>query len=242
MTDQAAKLDALLDQQEQALKIVVGKAMQAMNSSATVANVRNYEAARKALDAYKERQTAAESCERFRNLEQVAAWIISQGYLVSVRTVRNHADRPGFPKKQKDGSYLKPELEVYAASNWENPSRPPAGGEVKTGSKEDFTFEQVRKLRLANEITEGLYVLKSDAEQRAAAAAAYLKNDLANFGPKAVDRFVEITVDFFRATGIDTDNINLPAILPDLLEQYDRSLESWMDRYAKATSFAEIQE
>lgn len=186
------------------------------------------------------KKSEAETGERFRNLEQAAAWIAGAGYLVSARTVRNHADRAGFPKRQKDGAYLKGEVAAYAMANWENPSRPvePNGG--STGSKEDLVIEQVRKLRINNDVQEGLYVLKSEAEQRAAAAAAYLKNDLANFGPKAVDCFVELTVDFLRSAGIDTDTINLPTILPDLLEQYDRSLEGWMDRYAKAGSFEDM--
>lgn len=243
MTDQTEKLDAFIGQQEQALKVAVAASMREMNQSPVIANIRAYEAARKALDAYLERQATAESGERFKNIEQAAAWIAGAGYLVSVRTVRNHAERTGFPRKQKDGSYLKSEIEAYAATNWENPTRTASPGQENGGDhKTRYLKEQADKLELANEITRKNYILRTDVEQRCAQAAAFLKKDLSNFGPRICDQMVSALADFLRAQGMDMENINLQAVFPDLLYDYDQKLDAWLDRYARSTRFTEEEE
>mgnify|MGYP001225597566 CR=1 FL=1 len=144
MTDFDARIESL----EADLKANLVKAMDAMNAEPNTSTIRAYTAAKKALDSFLAEQNQVDAGERFRNIEQAAAWIAGAGYLVSARTVRNHADRAaGFPRKQKDGSFLKSEIEAYAAQAWENPSRPSAPADDEDSDhKKRYLKEQADKL------------------------------------------------------------------------------------------------
>lgn len=235
LEEEKALIDALPDSIEQMLATAEFKARIALIQAATVENTRNWRAQDKALKEYREQRTAVDNGQRFKNIEQAANWIISQGFIVSARSVRNHADKPGFPKKQKDGCYLQAEIAAYAAANWDNPAKPviddPA--EQKMAQRNDLIAEQTRKLRLANEITEGMYIRLAKVEQQFASRAAFLKQDLANYGPFVVDRFIEFASSYLKAAGIDLDSISLASIAPDLVSDYDLRLEKWLDRYTR---------
>jgi len=231
--------DARIENLETDLKANLVKAMDAMSADPTTATIKAFTAAKKALDVLQAGQAQADAGERFKNLEHVASWVSGAGYLVSARTVRNHAEKaPGFPRRQKDGSYLKNEIEAYAAQAWENPNRPMAPAEEEPGDhKKRYLKEQADKLSLANDITRKNYILRSDVEQRCAAAASFLKKDLSNFGPRICDRLIDVVSDYLRGKGVDMEDINMQAVLPDLLDEYDGKLDSWLNRYAQSTSF-----
>jgi hypothetical protein len=237
MTDKTAKIDDLISREEETLKTAMANALEAMDKSATVANVRNYTAAKKALEDFQTKKAGEESGERFRNLEQAAAWVIGQGYIVSPRSVRNHADRPGFPKRQKDG-YLKSEIKTYADGAWENPNKPLVDpGASSTAGRDELVAEQVRKLRLANEITEGNYILRSLVEQEFAARASFLKRDLFNLGPRFVDRMVEQLVTLLKELEIPLEGVNFSSIIPDLEQYWDKKIAEHLNEYAKSRGF-----
>lgn len=178
-------VDFTVDQQEQALKLAVAKAMKAMNEAPTTANVRAYQAASKALAAFQREQGQENAAERLPNLEQAAAWLIQQGFLVSPRTVRNHAERvAAFPRKQKDGSYLQSEILDYARRSWENPSRPMVGDVAPADHTDAIKRETARKLQMDNDIKAGLYLLRSSEEQRDAAVLAGFRRHLESSAPE----------------------------------------------------------
>lgn len=239
MTDKDAKIDAVIGRQEEALKAAVLNALKAMNKSATHANVKGYQTAKKALEDYQAKQAGEQSSERFRNIEQASAWIIGQGYLVSPRTVRNHAEKvTGFPRKQKDGSYLKGEIEAYALATWENPGRPVTESQpAQSTGRDDLLAEQVRKLRLANEITEGNYILRSLVEQEFAARASFLKRDLLNLGPRFIDRMMDKFSTLLKDAGVSLEDINIHALIPDLEAFWDRKIAEHLNEYSKARGF-----
>jgi len=232
-------IDARIADLKSALKTNLVTAMDTMAAEPNTANIRAYSAAKKALDTLLTGQTQAGPGERFKNIEQAAAWIAGAGYLVSARTVRNHADRStGFPRKQKDGSFLKSEIEAYAVQAWENPSKPFTPAEEEDGDhKKRYLKEQADKLSLANEITRKNYILRSDVEQRCASAASFLKKDLGNFGPRICDQLIDLLSDYLRGKGLDLEDINMQAVIPDLLDEYDRKLDNWLNRYAQSTRF-----
>lgn len=179
------RIDAILEQQEQALKLAVAKAMKAMNEAPTTANVRAYQAASKALAGFQREQGQESAAERLPNLEQAAAWLIQQGFLVSARTVRNHADRvAGFPRKQKDGSYLQAEVLDYARRAWENPSQPLVGDDKPADHADAIKRETARKLQMDNDIKAGHYLLRSSEEQRDAAVLAGFRRHLESSAPE----------------------------------------------------------
>lgn len=227
------------DKHEKALQTALTNARKAMDKSATHANIRNYQTAKKALEDYLAKQTGEMTGERFRNIEQASSWIIGQGYLVSPRTVRNHAEKiAGFPRKQKDGSYLKGEIEAYSVATWENPGRPVV--EVLptvAAGREDLLAEQVRKLRLANDITEGNYILRSLVEQEFSARASYLKRDLFNLGPRFVDRMMDKLSTLLKECGVPVEEINIHALVPDMEAYWDLKVAEHLHEYSKARGF-----
>lgn len=237
MTDKSAQIDALIERQEESLKLAVINALKAMNKSATHANIKGYQTAKKALEDYQAKAVEAPG-ERFKNIEQTASWIIGQGYLVSPRTVRNHAEKmTGFPRKQKDGSYLQTEVAVYASATWENPGRPATEATGNSAGRDELVAEQVRKLRLANEITEGNYILRSLVEQEFSARASYLKRDLFNLGPRFVDRMMDRFSTLLKECGVPTEEINIHALVPDMEAYWDRNIAEHLNEYSKARGF-----
>lgn len=231
MTDSAAQIDAIIAQEEQVLKAAVAQALVAVNARRPGATA-DYQRAQKAFQAYQRRQAAEGDGGRFSTFIEAARWVMSQGYLVKERSAHDHLKR-NIPR-QKDGSLLLSQVEAYARRTWENPARPIVDTEESSDHRSRLIKEQADKLALANEITRGLYLLKSEVEQRSAARLAFLKQDLANFGPFLVDRLLEQVAAFLKANGIDIDSCSITSITPDLVADYDRHLERWLDRYARS--------
>jgi len=157
-------IDAMTDTTEQALasaalRLKIGAMKGEKGAPAELSR------ANKALADYREQQSA--SGDRFRNLAEASRWIITQGYLVSDRSVHNHSRYPGFPHKQKDGSYIKKQVEDYAAVTWENPT---IGKPVSAGQSEDYKTgiqrETERKLKLKNDEEEGRLIRVEDEIRR----------------------------------------------------------------------------
>lgn len=243
MTDAADdKLDAILAQEEQLLKVSTARAMQAYQADASTDNLRRWQAAKKALAAFASGQ--AEAGDSFRNIAELARWATTQGYLISERSIHNHARYPGFPHKQKDGSYLKSQVEAYAASAWENPSRPGTAPDTgdSAADKARLIREQADKLTLANEITRKNYIQRSLVEQEMSARASFLKRDLQNLGPRLVDRVIEEAAVLIRAAGVDLSGVNMHQLIPDLEQFYAREIGRHLNNYAEARGFIPPQE
>ena len=239
LEEEKAQIEQLADPVESMLAMAELKARIALMQAATHENTRNWKAQDKTLKEYRAGKVTGASGERFKNIEQAAAWIIQQGYIVSARSVRNHADKPGFPKKQKDGSFLQVEVAAYAAANWENPSKPAVDdpAEMKTAQRNELIAEQTRKLRLANEITEGNYILRSLVEQEFAARASFLKRDLFNLGPRFVDRLMDKFSALLKDAGVSIDGVNLHALVPDMEDFWDKRMAEHLHEYSKARGF-----
>lgn len=229
-------IDAMTDTTEQALasavlrlKIAAMKGEKGAPSELTRAN--------KALADYREQQSA--SGDRFRNLAEAARWIITQGYIVSERSVHNHSRSPGFPHRQKDGSYIKQQIEEYAVGAWDNPARKgQAGAENNpTDHKLGIQRETQRKLQLQNDEREGILILRSLAEQELSARLAFLKRDLYNLGPRAIDTLVENFCILVKGQGVDLDGVNLHSLVSDMEQLWDRNISAYLDSYARPRGF-----
>lgn len=237
LEEEKAQIEAIADPREQALASAEFRSRVALHQESTHDKVRNWKAADKALKEYRDDQATANSGERFKNIEQAANWIVSQGFLVSTKTVRNHEKRTGFPKRQKDGSYLQSEVADYAAQNWENPSRPAEPEQPQAAGRDELISEQVRKLRLANEITEGNYILRSLVEQEFSARASFLKRDLLNLGPRFVDRVLDKFSSLLKELGVEIEGVNIHSLVPDLEHYWDVKIAEHLHEYSQARGF-----
>jgi hypothetical protein len=100
---------------------------------------------------------------------------------VSERSIHNHAKYPGFPHKQKDGSYIKQQVEDYARGVWENPT---LGRQPSSSENEDYSTgikrETERKLKLKNDVEEGRLVSVEDEIRRRVQVIVGLKTSMEN--------------------------------------------------------------
>ena len=63
MTDTSKKIDALLEQEEKLLGGAVERTFQAYNKNSTVANLKDYQAAKKALEEFQAKKAAQKDPE-----------------------------------------------------------------------------------------------------------------------------------------------------------------------------------
>lgn len=219
---------AIIDQEEQILTEAVARNLQAYQESATVENQRNLQAAKKALDDFRKQQITAET---LKNLEDVARWVVTEGYIVSPRTVRNHSTRPGFPHMQKDGTWLKSEVEAYADANWENPSRrkqdtAPPVPDARNRLQEAMADER----ELKNQKLRGELIDAAEEEIRDARLWGAVRADIENRAPNVVNEMVE------RVLALDLpDSIKaeILALVPTLRTIYEDFIDEMFDRYAR---------
>jgi hypothetical protein len=193
--------------------------------------------ATKELNAYREQQSS--SGDRFRNIAEAARWIVSQGYLVSERSISNHSRYPGFPHKQKDGSYIKDQVADYAATAWENPTRQtqPGQDQDREDYKTGINRETERKLKLKNDQEEGRLIARSLVEQELSARLSFLKRDLYNLGPRAIDTLVEKFCILVKDQGVELDGVNLHSLISDMEQVWDKNISAYLDSYARPRGF-----
>jgi len=98
-------------------------------------------------------------------------------------------------------------------------NRPPLQEEIdKAAQQARIAKETADRIALQNQVARGELIRREDAEARWVQAAAFLKQDLINFGPKAVDLMLETISSYLRSSGIDLDGLNLASTSPDLLD------------------------
>jgi hypothetical protein len=234
MTPSAAKkLDAILAQQEELLKQSVARCMAKVNAEPSSANLRDLRAAQKQLAELQRQEEAKNDGGKFTTVIEAARWIMAEGFLVKERSAHDHI-KNNVPR-QKDGTWLQKHVEEYALRTWQNLRRGQfeAGGTGGADHKEEIAKETARKLRMKNDEEAGLLIRREDVQQVWIQSAAFLKQDLSNFGPKHVDLTIERVIAYLRDNGIDVDGINLSSVSASLLDTYDTALAGWLDRYAR---------
>lgn len=189
--------------------------------------------AQNALNEYLAKRDAAPAGERFAKLDSavepcVLSYLRARGW--SLQKSKLSADAKAGKLVKRGGYYHAAEIDVYARtwckpSDTQEPAKP-------SDHKEEILRETARKLRVQNEEREGTLIPRPEVEQGLARRLAFLKQDLSNFGPFMVDRFIEAAAAHLRQCP-DPDSINLQSIAPDLVDLYDTKLEAWLDRYVQ---------
>jgi hypothetical protein len=137
------------------------------------------------------------------------------------------------------GRYTPGDLDLYARNRGyqlKNGGQAPAIGPVNTTPEAREARERINLATAriqeakAGEI-EGKLLRRDEVEARNAQAAAFLKNDMSNYGPYICDQFVSTVATYLKSRGLDLDSANITAIIPDLLTDYDNRLDNWLNRY-----------
>ena len=222
-----SKFDALLEKEEDLLKKAVGQTMKAYNGKSTVANLRDWEAAKAALDGYRVKASKqAAAVVSFATKREVIAYLIEAGWDVKPDSSKVNDDLNGLPKKQ--GVWPKKVVDEYAGMALRKADG--INGDVSDETKKrlraerELAEQKTIKAKRENEIEAGRWVRSSDVRAEFAKRMMFLRADQERFVYEFIPRIIEMTGgdDEKRAEAID-EGLRLK--------------DEWMDRYSKPMEF-----
>ena len=223
----SSKIDQVLAQEENVLSSAVARTMKAYNGNSTVANLKDYQAAKTALEEFRKKKHAEQNPEEaVFTVPEALNYLNSQGFkiqnsklyedksIINFKTVNNIIT---FLKKDLD-KYAKKFLNLLAESDSNN-----AEEKMKWDAK--IAEQKFKDMEFEAKIKDGMYVLKSEVEQMLAARAAFLKENLGSgFIHSRAPKITEIIQG-------NTDRI------PELIEFWLKQIEEVFDYYSKPLRF-----
>lgn len=218
MTD---KFTAILEQEEQLLKASVVKAMAEMNKSATQANIRNYQAAKKALDDFLDKKGGV---EKFKT-QASALEYLQRNWKIEKSKLNKDVISGRCPRK--DGYFLSSDLDYYASAS----VLPPKTTEKQPDSGVDrlkLAMAEEREFRVG--ILKGEYINAAEEEARDARLWAAVKTDLENHAPAIVNELIN------RVIILVDDEHNrerIQRMAHELRMTYEDAIGDIFDRYAR---------
>lgn len=231
----------ILQEKEAILTEAVRKAMAAVKKSATVQNLKNLEAAEKALADFTAVKTATPADRRLKNLREVHAYLSEEkGYKVSERKIY---DDKRIITKQADGSILARDAADYAGRFLtKKDGTEDSEGELSRRKLEkeiELQEEKISRERRRNQVESGRLILRSKVDQQLAARAAFLVSDLEAF---AHGKLPEIAEQVLDAANTPAEVAPILAELrarigPEMITTFLGEIRKWMDRYAQPLQF-----
>lgn len=227
MTETSKKIDALLEQEEKLLGGAVARTMQAYNQSSTVANLKDYQAAKTALEEFRKKKHAAENPEEARfSVPEAVEYLKGQGYKIERSKLYEEKSIVGFTTVANAVAFLKKDLDKYAKkflSLLAESESNNADAKMKWDAK--IAEQKFKDMEFEAKIKEGQYILRSEVEQMLAARAAFLKDNLgAGFIHSRAPKIAEI---------LKGDS----ARTPELIEFWLKQIEEVFDFYSKPMRF-----
>ena len=204
------------------LQQAVDQAAASVKNKASRENIEAYEAATAALERCRAGQgTAANPGLEFKTEAAAVDYLVRQGWQIGKS--KFNADVNACLVAKRNGCFYPADLDRYAQAAGLSPRdiESPAAGTFK----EQLQTEQVRKLRMENEIREGQYLPASEVEHMLAARAAVLKRDNEQFWRTSAAKII-------RLVGGDETRA------PELIELGLEETEDFFARYAEQ-DFAE---
>ena len=214
--------------EEQILIDVVEKTGGVYREASTVVNLREWNAAKSALDKFRKARDEEITGHRFRNLAEVSRWLIRQGYKIQERTVRNHHKAGYFPT-QTGGEFRQADIDNYAKNHLDRPGF--AGEYSPTTSAKDRLAEAMAEEReLRNKKLKGELIDAMEEEARDAKLFRALRADLENHAPAVINELVE------RIMACDPPEeirLRVNSLVPELRVHYEDFLAELFNRYAQ---------
>lgn len=221
------KFTAILENDEKLLISAVARSMKAYHQSGKVAELRDYEAAKKALEECRRKKAAEQEPDKqaFKNILEVLDYLQAEGWKIQKSALYS---KQYAIKKQSDGAMLKKDVDDFASRYL----RKLDGSDMEEGDLSKKTEAEVRKLLAEAEKKEievsqlrGEVVDRSEVEQQLAARAAFLKNSLEGFFHSMTPRLIE------KAEGNQ-------ARTPEVVEFCLSELAELFDHYSKPHTFS----
>ena len=224
----AQTIDLLMTMEDEMLMKTAGKAMQAYNQKPTIANLKNWETAKNALEEYRRKKQQEVSGEIiFKDIPEVLSYLQSENYKISKSKLYEDVK---FIKKEKDGSFSKKETDKYARQFLQKRDNSDTEFDPREKFKEETRYTKLRadRVDIDNEVTRGNLIPKLDVEQQMAARASYLKSSLEGFFNSLSPRIIE------HVNG-DMNKV------PELTEFCLRELEELFHHYSKPLVFEVVK-
>jgi hypothetical protein len=140
---------------------------------------------------------------------------------------------------RKNGIFKAADLLYYARAAGLRPttSPEPDAEPFLANYREDVQRENARKLKLQNDEREGSLIQRSLVEQELSSRLAFLKRDLLNLGPRAIDTLMEKFSILAQQQGLDLDSVNLLSLTSDLEDFWNKNMAGYLDSYARPRGF-----
>lgn len=213
--------DKTPDAHKAALEAAHKKALAALKKKPTAENIRNAEAAKKALADHKAR-TAGPGERRFKTLLDALAYLKDEGW--KVEKSKLYADAPRKIDIEADGTYTPGALDKYARLCLQRIDGSGDGdkgaADRKARLENEILEEKKKKLQRENEKESDRFERRSEADKEFASFAAYTKNAV---GPEFIHRAVERLIDAAEGN---------PKRAPEVIELWLKEVEELFDRHA----------
>ena len=194
----------------------------------TVVNMRAWNAAKVALEKFRETQEEAAAGVCFKNLSEVSRYLIRKGYKVQERTVRNHRKAGLFPI-QPGNKFRQEDIDAYAKNHLD----PPAGQDLAgagNGHKDRLVAAQAeeREFRLAQ--LKGQLIDAAEEEARDARLWKAVRADIEQQAPGVINELVERVLALAPPEDL---RHKVLAMIPELRDSYEDYLAEMFDRFAR---------
>ena len=115
MTETSKKIDALMAQEENVLSSAVARTMQAYNQNSIVANLKDYQAAKTALEEFRKKKHAAENPEEACfSVPEAVEYLKGQGFKIEKSKLYEEKNIVGYTTIDNAVTFLKKDLDKYA--------------------------------------------------------------------------------------------------------------------------------
>lgn len=217
-------LNMLNEHEGDLLLNALAKMANAYKENPTAQNLKEYTAAKQAVENYKARKQAEGKPEEqcFKNLLEVIVYLRDQGWKCSKSKI--YEDQIKIDR-QSDGTITKKDADKYAGIFLRRLDGSINADDLDPAEKLrweiEIAKEKAEKLHRENEIERGIYLLRSDVEHMLAARAAYLKDNLgaAFIHSRASQIILLVNGDQTR--------------IPDFVEFWLRNIEEIFNHYAR---------
>lgn len=234
-----AEVDAITDATERALAQHVlhcqAAAMRGERGASTELTKAN-----KDLAAYrKDRENSTGSGDGSEYFATPAAALpyLQKGFLIA--KTKFYKDIADGKVPRKNGVFRAEDLLYYARAAGLKPTTTPDETDKPSlaNFRDDLMREKARETKMKNDEREGSLIQRSLVEQELSARLAFLKRDLYNLGPRAIDTMMEKFSILAKEQGFDLDSVNLLSLTSDLEEYWNKNISGYLDSYARPRGF-----
>jgi len=193
----------------------------------TIENLRNWEAAKKALEEFRHKKQAEENPEAASfALPEAITYLKEQGWKIEKSKLYEEKQIVGYHTSRGAVAFKKSDLDKYAKKFLKPLSAEDSDSSARKIEAEAKIAEQkYQDMVLDAKIKEGQYILRSDVEQQLAARAAFLKNSL------GLDFITLHAVKIAEIIHGNTERI------PEFADYWSQIIDQTFDAYSKPMHF-----